>query len=1366
MIKIPDNTANRVLPMPDQVGNVKALSNVLTNNRSTGSIIAQFALEEATLTIDGEEKKLSQFYRHEDGLGLPANYIVLGPTLDSKDAFGRPQFPRDKVKITYTFLQAQSTDKNGEELPPEVEDATVVKRNFYADNLRGGRTGAIAFTSEGDLTAGGEVSENTETPGPFRREQQDYCYVFKDSSGRPLGRKITRYLVMYYNLACISVEIFYNWAGDCQTYALIPDLFLGVGDNDGTLTTAPKGTTDPTDEGLTLGSRVANLIGDSTPCGRIPHCGDHEFLRLGPLRREFEVIVQNNSEESSESASAAGTVGQELSLKANFPSAGGPITGKLFTSEPPGSQFQKRRGPLWYPYTVCERPRYDFVTNGPLGTDSTELVNAEQEPPGVDTGAQVPESGAIEASPGIFGGLLRQDLEAYHGPDRVVPKILDIHPSLRLCTSAFTYGNQVLKGAGVRFTGAARKRGEMDLFWYVGLSWDGPPFGNFGRARLQFEVAEKVGDFLGGDDGKTVGFRWMPMFPEREDMRGNLNTPFSEELEPAHIRMVATSNPVGALTETIDVSRKFTHKTLIQNIIGNGIEYPSVPYWPSFLPDDNIGKDPTADGNTDTLQGTITTQWAWREFETPIKRGISGNILSGIKLQSPEYFVDNRRLEVQLRPSEGFHTITWTPPEYDETGKLTKNASLKFDSGPLREIIVDFANRNLNIAVQEGTVYDTSKDLGDDGFPCENNTPTDNPRLESKCSCNPDTSVTFAPGEVVVLPARFLHLDELRPGGGFVALYENITLQTPFAIDLNRSSNASPCCMCIYYIRGIFFALDLEFLPASSKVNAAFHPSTKFKYTWSRVPHGVARENGGQSGLDGVFAAQEGRADGYVDLAFGRVFQNGFTTSPSQQLGFTTNELAAAFPSRSLALNLQDDNGNSQLRVANVPQTQLKPGALEATNKISQGEDEIIILDILFPTYVKMSSVVITFYIGTGWAVPNVKLGIVDPEFRAAGAPVPTLRTSRIVAESGVTANGTSIPQGGNQVNQDALQAGLPQGVGAKFTVTITPAYTSQSFWNKFGQEFHLIFEGRSGTNSMGIGGILMEVESMSDEISERVQIFERKYFTSIAATAGAVNPEEKLQGEDSASAYWRTTEQAATNGGNKFRAYAWGSKINDGDANTNALIRGEPRDLEELQEKEYNLARNLIGSPYSYQFNGFIPADETALIQFYGGTIPEWTTNLSMTISPVSDVLKGGIGDPVYGVVPNDRKPWHAPGHTWTFKLDPEFVFCCFPCPQTMTIDYEFAHLHDGLAVVETARFWDELPSGFTRLIRSTIMSPDPTFGQSQESGVGVTGGTIGTSVLLNESLFGDIPVEILENAGFRRDPTTGGFVLMQGGE
>ena len=130
----------------------------------------------------------------------------------------------------------------------------------------------------------------------------------------------------------------------------------------------------------------------------------------------------------------------------------------------------------------------------------------------------------------------------------------------------------------------------------------------------------------------------------------------------------------------------------------------------------------------------------------------------------------------------------------------------------------------------------------------------------------------------------------------------------------------------------------------------------------------------------------------------------------------------------------------------------------------------------------------------------------------------------------------------------------------------------------------------------------------------------------------------------------------------------------------------------------------------------------------------------------------------------------WHAPGHAWTYKFIENYLFCCDPCPKQMTIDYNYGHLHDNLAVVETARFWDELPSGFTRLIRSTLLSPDPSFGAQQESGVGISGGTSGRAVLISESDFLDsqgeaISVEVLEAAGFAKNQD-GTYVIVSDGD
>jgi hypothetical protein len=94
------------------------------------------------------------------------------------------------------------------------------------------------------------------------------------------------------------------------------------------------------------------------------------------------------------------------------------------------------------------------------------------------------------------------------------------------------------------------------------------------------------------------------------------------------------------------------------------------------------------------------------------------------------------------------------------------------------------------------------------------------------------------------------------------------------------------------------------------------------------------------------------------------------------------------------------------------------------------------------------------------------------------------------------------------------------------------------------------------------------------------------------------------------------------------------------------------------------------------------------------------------------------------------------------------------------MLVNYDYLHLHDNLALVETAGFWSELPSGLTRLIRSTQYSPDASF----QGGAGAS--IPGSAVLLDQSAFHDgqgnpIPTEVLNAAGFTQDPTTGQYYV-----
>lgn len=1356
MIEIPDITANRVLPLPNAAGSVKPHTDALINGGGRGSIVAQFALTEAALQTEDGIKQLVQLYRDPDGFGLPANFVLLGPSIDSTEAFGRPVLGRDSISITYTYLQAQTATSDQPDSPGKpaepISDGEVLNDNFYGDKLQA-HYALIDFDSDGNLTAGVNSGADEHHVDAIRKDQQDYVWVFADSDGRPIGRKVSRMMLLYYTLAAINVEMYYNWASACATYGLFPDKEAGVGSANGTLMVAPKGTIDPAE--LSYGFQVSKLIGEFE-CSYTPSCGDHEVLRFGQLREEFEVIVESQTP----TVGVDGTAGK--GSKAAYPNAGGPVVGKILSSEPAGSQFGVFRGGLWYPYTICEPPRYNYRSNGPFGTASTELINQEISPAGISPaiGVQVLADEQVKASQGVYGNLVRRDHEAYRARDRVIPKILDVHPSIMACRIEYTYGNQVLTGRNAQFAGAARRRGEVDLLWYAdeALGWSPPPFGNFGRPKLVVEVTEKRGDFLAETPSPTVGFRWMPMFPEREDLGANIDL-FGEEMEPQHYRLIATENPGGPIGETVNFDQRFSHKQVIENRIAAVIEYPFISYYPAFVGDSGLGQEPEerTEGG-----GSITTMWAWREQEQPIKRGqLDSSFLTGIKFKSPEYFLDQRQLEVRLRPEEGNHKITFTVPTYDpEDGTLLTNAGLQLEDGPRREIIIDFANRKMQIAEQEDTVYDTSLELGDTPFPCEDGTHVDSALLATLCSCITDIKDETLIGPPSKLPARFLHLDSVAPPG-YLTLYESTDLNTPFAVKLQRDAATDPCCLCVYYIRGLYFALDLEFLPTAVRLDPSFDGRLPFQYTWSRPPHGTTQDRG----VDGIFAANENLIGNFATHDYGEVFINRFI--PELQELEIANDAAAIFPSTAHALAVRAED--NPIDVVNVGVGELYNGGVPATARESRGEDEVITLDFRFETYVRIRSVQITFFAGQGWQIPKVRLGIIDPSQRTPSSPDPVVRPARIVGETTVTANGGDIPFL-NLLDQGAVSAGFAGGVGAKYPVLITPSYANMSFWNQFGMEFHLIFDRRDGQNSMGIAGIELEVEAMieSDDLTETVFIPERKYYISTGTPGGGNNPETFLTEADSATVYWRQAQTGAIKGSNKFRAYAFGDKIED----NQPPIRGsDPTELEKLQAKEYNIARDLMPRPYNFSFTSFLPKEEGLAIDFYGGIRPSVSLGMVLNVGEIDKVQAIASSERLYGIVPSDRHVWHAAGHTWTFKFTESYGLCCNACPYSMVIDYNFAHLHDGLAVVETAQFWDELPTGFSRLIRSTELSPDPTFGQSQRSGLGIDGNTSGQAVLMDASSFLDsngntIPIEVINNAGFSQGSDGNLYLLPQGGE
>ena len=115
-------------------------------------------------------------------------------------------------------------------------------------------------------------------------------------------------------------------------------------------------------------------------------------------------------------------------------------------------------------------------------------------------------------------------------------------------------------------------------------------------------------------------------------------------------------------------------------------------------------------------------------------------------------------------------------------------------------------------------------------------------------------------------------------------------------------------------------------------------------------------------------------------------------------------------------------------------------------------------------------------------------------------------------------------------------------------------------------------------------------------------------------------------------------------------------------------------------------------------------------------------------------------------------RTTWSAPGHAWKHIFEEDYTACCEGCGQSQVIGYNFAHLHDNLAEVETAGFWSDFSNG-------------PSFGGLAASAPSATNNPdvkfLETSSFLDSS-GNPIPVDVLNASGFRRDIETGQLVLV----
>ena len=619
--------------------------------------------------------------------------------------------------------------------------------------------------------------------------------------------------------------------------------------------------------------------------------------------------------------------------------------------------------------------------------------------------------------------------------------------------------------------------------------------------------------------------------------------------------------------------------------------------------------------------------------------------------------------------------------------------------------------------------------------------------MASECSCITDTTSVDLKGPPIVFPSRFLHLDELAPAG-FSALYSSSTINTPFLVDIPRTDNDQPCCMCIHTIDGIFFSLNGSHIPTATDINPAFDSRLDMEYTWSRVPHGIQLNTAD----DGAFNGLEPLADILTPAQDGEVFTNFFENNLGS-LSYGVDG-GAFFPSSTLAGSLLVGPSSNFAGVATDPIA--VPAALDAadprlkgalpvsTDGNSRGENEQIILTMTFNTYVKITDVVVTFYAGRGLSAPSYLLALVPPANRTND--LITKNVGVVAGEALESAFESSIP-GSESLDDDDIRDGV-----AKFRSRLIPTLDDLPFWETYGMEWQLIFPGRGVAQSMGIAAIDLKVDALTNGPSntEVIGIRERKYYRSTGTPTDGNNPERFLGELDSATAYWRSTNTGAFKGDNRHRAYAWGNEVSD---NQDRIQSSDIKFLESLQGQEYDNARALLQAPYTYTFQSFLPFDEEKWTTFFNEPVQEWTFTAANEISPIDTIINPSNSVLTYGEIP-DRETFNAPGHAWAHNFEETYAPCCFGCVHSQLINFDFLHFHDNLALVETASFWSELPSGFTRLIRSTLMLADPTF----QGGLG----GVGSTVLIGEGAFIDaqgnaISTEVLDAAGFTRDPVTG---------
>jgi hypothetical protein len=330
-------------------------------------------------------------------------------------------------------------------------------------------------------------------------------------------------------------------------------------------------------------------------------------------------------------------------------------------------------GPMFYPYSACQVPIFQV-----RDTNFNQTV------------APIPDRTVND--------------ERYHSVDGSVPITLDEHHSLWVCYFDHTYGVEKKVGSNL-FKGSASTRylSDSDVGIYTANNWTLPKFGNRGREMLRlFLSTDRL--YCGTTALSLNADRWVPCVITYPSTQLLVSSIFSEDMSDINpLSFLVCSNMCESVSERVDENSRFTYSELFEKVRSAGEEVmPLKNYYYVFK-----------------MPGVV---WSWREEDKQITRASDVNDkFSNMTFSVPDYILPDDYAyngsyppeidalypngwpetgsvwtdiegaqfwriqdEIRLRPTEGYHTVSFIAPMYGTRGPIDDNYGFKLDNGPLR----------------------------------------------------------------------------------------------------------------------------------------------------------------------------------------------------------------------------------------------------------------------------------------------------------------------------------------------------------------------------------------------------------------------------------------------------------------------------------------------------------------------------------------------------------------------------------------------------------------------------------------------------------------------------------------------------------